>query len=321
MISIKRYESEDRLQWDGFVNSSKNGTFLFLRDYMDYHSDRFSDHSLLFHKDGKLFAILPAHERDGEKDGKAAKEFCSHFGLSYGGLVMNADCTAALVIESFQVLKKYLKANGFHTLYYKCIPWCYHQLPSEEDLYAMTYVFDNVRLMKREIATLIIQSNKPRWRKDRRRALKRAQTNGLEVIDQTDFSEFWQLLNQNLADKHNAKPVHTLDEINLLRSRFPDNIKLFEARQDGKLLGGLVIYITKQVVRGQYSSATAEGKAIGAMDIIKQYILNEHFTDYPFFDFGISTEDGGKYLNEALISQKEGFGGRGMVYDTYEIEL
>jgi len=313
MISIKRYSANDKQQWDSFVNSSKNGTFLFLRDYMDYHSDRFADHSLLFFHDNKLLAILPSHER--------GKEFCSHFGLSYGGLIMSADCTASLVIQIFQELKQYLQSNGFNTLYYKCIPWCYHQLPSEEDLYAMTFVFDNVKLFKREIATLIIQRNKPRWRKDRRRALKRALSNGLEIIDQQDFTEFWQLLNQNLSDKHNAKPVHCLEEINLLKSRFPKNIKLIEARKDGKLLGGLVIYITKQVVRGQYSSATAEGKALGAMDIIKEYILNKHYTDYPFFDFGISTEDNGRYLNEALISQKEGFGGRGMVYDTYIVTL
>lgn len=320
MVTIKRYTAEDKPLWDSFVNTSKNGTFLFLRDYMDYHSDRFCDHSLLFLHDGKLFALLPAHECVGDSP-EAQRELCSHFGLSYGGLIMNADSTAALVIECFRQLKEYLQAEGFHTLYYKCIPWCYHQLPSEEDLYAMTYVFDNVKLMKREIATLIMQRNKPRWRKDRRRALKRAQANGLQVIVQQDFSEFWQLLNQNLADKHNAKPVHTLNEINLLRSRFPQNIKLLEARKDGKLLGGLVIYITKQVVRGQYSSATTEGKALGAMDIIKEHILNLHYTDYPFFDFGISTEDSGRYLNEALISQKEGFGGRGMVYDTYDISL
>lgn len=317
MVTIKRYTAEDKLLWDSFVNTSKNGTFLFLRDYMDYHADRFHDHSLLLFHDDKLLALLPAHERESD----SAKELCSHFGLSYGGLIMNADCTATLVIECFTLLKAYLKEGGFRTLYYKCIPWCYHQLPSEEDLYAMTHVFDNVKLMKREIATLIMQRNKPRWRKDRRRALRRAQTNGLQIVDQQDFTEFWQLLNENLAQKHNAKPVHTLDEINLLRSRFPDNIKLLEARQDGKLLGGLVIYITKQVVRGQYSSATSEGKALGAMDIIKEHILNLHYTDYPFFDFGISTEDSGRYLNEALISQKEGFGGRGMVYDTYEIPL
>ena len=39
------------------------------------------------------------------------------------------------------------------------------------------------------------------------------------------------------------------------------------------------------------------------------------------FDFGVSTEQRGSYLNEGLIFQKEGFGGRAICYDTYAIDL
>ena len=313
MISIKRYSIDRKKEWDCYVRTSKNGTFQFFRDYMDYHSDRFIDHSLMFYCDNKLTAILPAHEQE--------RELCSHFGLSYGGLVMNLDCTAAIVIEMFEQLKEYLLSNNFKTIYYKCVPWCYHQLPSEEDLYAIFQVFPNAKLNKREIATLLMQSNKPRWRKDRRRALRRADMNGLIVTEQKDFSEFWQLLNDNLSEHHNAKPVHSLEEMNLLQDYFPDNIKLYEARQDGKLLGGLLVYFTQQVLRGQYSSATQEGKSLGAMEAIKEFLINKHVTNIPYFDFGTSTTDSGKCLNETLISQKEGFGGRAIVYDTYEISL
>lgn len=313
MIAVKRYEEENKEEWDGFVRESKNGTFQFLRGYMDYHADRFPDHSLMFYNDGKLLALLPAHEKE--------DTLCSHFGLSYGGLVMNADCTAIAVIEVFRSLKQYLAENAFVTLYYKRVPWCYHTMPSEEDLYAMNVVFNEVKLLKRDLATLLVQSNKPRWRKDRRRALKRAVANGIEVKEQNNFVEFWQLLTNYLAERHNAKPVHSLDEIVLLKDRFPENIKLYEARQDGKLLGGLVVYVTQQVIRGQYSSVTAEGKSLGAMEAIKDYLLNGDSFDYQYFDFGTSCADNENGLSESLISQKEGFGGRGMVYDTYEIKL
>lgn len=313
MIAVKRYEEKNKEEWDCFVRESKNGTFQFLRGYMDYHADRFLDHSLMFYSDGKLLALLPAHKKE--------NALCSHFGLSYGGLVMNVDCTAMAVIEVFRSLKLYLIDNDFVKLYYKRVPWCYHTMPSEEDLYAMTVVFNEVKLMKRDLATLLVQSNKPRWRKDRRRALRRAVANGIEVKEQTDFAEFWQLLTKSLAERHNAKPVHSLEEIALLKSRFPKNIKLYEARQNGKLLGGLVVYVTQQVIRGQYSSATLEGKSLGAMEAIKDYLLNNNSFDYQYFDFGTSYADNENGLNESLISQKEGFGGRGMVYDTYEIKI
>jgi hypothetical protein len=46
---VSSYTTADRLQWDEFVRTAKNGHFMFLRDYMEYHADRFPDSSLMFH--------------------------------------------------------------------------------------------------------------------------------------------------------------------------------------------------------------------------------------------------------------------------------
>lgn len=86
-------------------------------------------------------------------------------------------------------------------------------------------------------------------------------------------------------------------------------------------LGGSLLYITKQVVHTQYISASVEGKELGALDLLFDYLINKEYTSYPYFDFGQSTESMGTVLNESLIFQKEGFGGRGMCYDIYEYEL
>ena len=63
-LNIVRYTAEQKTVWDSFVATSKNGTFLFMRDYMDYHADRFADHSLMFYKGGRLIALLPGNESD-----------------------------------------------------------------------------------------------------------------------------------------------------------------------------------------------------------------------------------------------------------------
>ena len=47
MILLESYGPGDRAAWDAFVRASKNGNFLFLRDYMEYHRDRFEDASLV----------------------------------------------------------------------------------------------------------------------------------------------------------------------------------------------------------------------------------------------------------------------------------
>ena len=63
-FEIKRYTAADADEWNAFVAASKNGTFLFDRRYMDYHSDRFEDHSLMFYLEGHLLAVLPGHIKD-----------------------------------------------------------------------------------------------------------------------------------------------------------------------------------------------------------------------------------------------------------------
>lgn len=101
MFEIIKYTPEYRQQWDAYVAKARNATFLFYRNYMDYHSDRFKDYSLLFFKKGKLHSILPAHQ--------VGKTLCSHFGLTYGGLIMNIHVTISDVCQLFEELNVYLR--------------------------------------------------------------------------------------------------------------------------------------------------------------------------------------------------------------------
>lgn len=312
MFEIIRYSVERADEWNRFVARSKNGTFLFYRRYMDYHSDRFEDFSLMFYYEGRLYALMPANRKD--------DVFQSHMGLTYGGLVMDAKTTAALTVTLFTELNDYLRSQGFHRVLYKCIPWIYHKMAAEEDLYAIARTCD-ARLQERDLGTVIIQRSAIRWERVRRRALKRAISAGITVGKSTDFAGFWQVLNDNLKRKYDSKPVHTLDEIALLASRFPDNIVLYVARLGEEILAGMVLYVSSQVARAQYSSATPLGKQLGAIDILYDRIIHQDYASYPYFEFGTSAMADSNAINESLIFQKEGFGGRGICFDRYEWEL
>ena len=312
MFEIRRYNATLADEWNTFVAHSKNGTFLFDRRYMDYHSDRFKDHSLLAYLDGRLYAILPANE-DGER-------WVSHAGLTYGGLIMDEKVTVALTLQLFKELNEYLRTQGFRQVLYKCIPWIYHAMPAEEDLYAI-FRTCNARLAARDIGTTIPQDHTIRWERVRRRAAKRAHEAGVCVRRGQDFAAFWKILDDNLMTRYGVHPVHTLQEIELLHSRFPEDILLYEACLDGKTIAGLVLYRHQNVVHAQYSSATPEGKRLGAMDILYEQVICKDFSHVRYFDFGRSTENRGLYLNEDLIFQKEGFGGRGLCWDWYEWDL
>ena len=144
-IITRRYWPENRDEWNNFVSESRNGTFLFDRNYMDYHSDRFEDSSLLFYNSrNRLLAVLPAN--------RAGDMLYSHQGLTYGGLITKSDACAELVYDIFESMNTFLKGEGIRRVVYKAIPWIYHSYPSEEDLYALTYV-SKARLVSRDISS------------------------------------------------------------------------------------------------------------------------------------------------------------------------
>lgn len=308
-IQISRYNPNWEKTWNDFVESSKNGTFLFNRAYMDYHSDRFEDISLLVFRKGKLYCLLPANI--------AGDTVFSHQGLTYGGFIMNEKCTAEGILEVFVKTIAFFKEMGIKRFIYKPVPHHYHSIPAEEDLYALFR--NNASLKGRNIASVILQSHPLTWATLRKRMLKKASENHLEVAVSTDFKTFWGILEDNLKEKYNAVPVHSLKEIESLSAHFPQ-IKLYAGFKDDKMLGGVVCFATPKVLRIQYISASHEGKNLGVIDAIFHQMLQD-FRDTPYFDFGTSNEEGGKILNESLIYQKEGFGGRGICYDTYEIIL
>jgi len=313
MFEIRRYTEADKAAWDAFVAQSKNGTFLFFRDYMDYHRDRFDDHSLMVYLDGRLYALLPAN--------RVGETLYTHQGLSYGGLVMSSENTTAHVCTLFAELNVWLRDEGFSRVVYKAVPWIYHRLPSEEDLYAV-YLKCGARLVMRDVSSTINPQRLVKWKRDRRYASNKARKNGITVERSEDFAAFWDILSANLMEKFQARPVHSIDEILLLHSRFPDNIQLWVAKGcDGQLLGGTVLYINEGVVHSQYISASPLGKRLHAVDAIYDDIIHRAFADAQFIDLGTSNMPHNSDLHDSLIYQKEGFGGRAVCYDTYEWTL
>jgi len=299
-------------EWNLFVAASKNGTFLFDRRFMDYHSDRFCDHSLLVYRDQRLYALLPANQKD--------DTLVSHGGLTYGGLVTDSRCSAKGVLDAFTAINEYLRQQGFRHVVYKAVPWIYHQLPAEEDLYALTSVC-HARLTIRDISSAIIGDRKIRFSESRKSGIRKAHRQGLTIAESTDFATFWQILNENLTGKYGVRPVHSVAELELLHSRFPEKIRLYMAFDGETPVGGTLLFLTPQVLHTQYISANAFGKQHGAIDLLFDHLINNTYKDYPYIDFGKSTVSDSADLNEQLIFQKEGFGARAVCYDTYEYDL
>ena len=313
MITVRRYSISDKEVWNGFNLKSKNPLFMFDRNYMDYHSDRFADHSLMFYFDDKLIAVFPASGKDGV--------LYSHEGLTYGGFISDSSMKQHTMIDCFKALTSYSKENGIKRIIYKAIPHIYHEQPAEEDRYALFLI--GAKCVKVEASTVVNLKVPIKMPKGRKAQISRAKREGVvvqELTEHDDFCRFIDLENAVLQKYHDAKAVHTGDELALLHGRFPGQLHLIGALKDRELIAGTVILEYGQTVHTQYMAANDEARMIGALDLAVSAAIEKYKTNKLWFDFGKSTEGDGTFLNNGLISQKEGFGGRTNVYETWEIK-
>lgn len=314
MITIKKYEKNDRETWDDFCKNSKNPLFMFERNFMEYHQQRFVDHSLLFYHMDELIALLPMNENEGA--------LYSHAGLTYGGFISNTKMKQSLMDECFDALIEYAQKNRFSSILYKAVPHIFHEQPAEEDRYAMFR--HGAQIVKIEPATVVNLKEPLKMPKGRKAQISRAKREGVnvrELFDEDDYYAFMELENSVLSEHHGARAVHSGEEMYLLYSRFPKNIHLYGAFLDGEMIAGSVLYEYGQMVHTTYLAANDTARTIGALDLTIFTMMERFKESKLWFDFGISSENGGQLLNEGLIAQKEGFGGRTNIYDTWLIQL
>lgn len=312
IVKITKYTPEDYTLWNQFVATSKNATFLFHRDFMEYHRDRFEDYSLLFFNENhQLIAVLPAN--------RVGTEVFSHQGLTYGGLIFEKSMKLEKALLLFEKLLAFLDSNGFEKLILKSIPSIYCDCFSNEIDYAL--FLTRAKLIRRDTLAVIDLTKEFNLSYDRKKNVKKGLTNQLVVKEEEDFSQFWNdILIPNLWHKHQAKPVHTLAEIVALKKLFPENIRQFNVYKGTELIGGTTIFESKHVAHVQYISIKALSKERGALDVLFYELITKVFKHKIYFDFGISNEDQGKKLNAGLSYWKESFGANILTQDFYKVK-
>ncbi len=309
-FSLRRYTADDRALWDSHAAHSHPFHFMFFRNYMDYHSDRFPDCSFFVEKNGNVVGLIP---------GTLSSEqvWSSHAGLTFGGILVDKNEGTLVYLEIFDLLDAELKKLSVKKVLYKPVPWIYHTEPAEAPLYAL---FRRHAVLKaRQVASVVDPGNYTLSR-TRRRKWKQAVEAGVQLCV-PEIESFWEILSECLATRHEVRPVHTAREMELLASRFPDHIRLYGAEKDGELLAGIILYETPRVVHGQYGAATEKGRELGALDFLFENLLTSYISPEKWFDFGISCEQNGMILNEGLVFRKDGFGAHAVMFDQYEYDL
>ena len=309
--TVRLYQENDYENWNAFIGQAKNATFLFHRDFMEYHNDRFRDYSLIVLDGKKWLAVLPANV--------VGNEVFSHQGLTYGGLVYNEKVKLVSIIGIFKSILFFLNENKMEKLQVKLIPSIYHQKPAEELNYALFLA--EAQLVRRDSMAVIDLSKPYKISKTRKECIRRGIKNNLVIKEELNFKLFWEeVLEPNLDKKHQAKPVHTIDEIEMLQKKFPNNIRHFNVYQDDKIVAGTTVFISENVAHPQYVSGMDNKNELGSLDFLYHHLITSVFKEKSFFDFGISNEEQGKKLNKGLVFWKESFGASIIVHDFYEVK-
>ncbi len=328
------YSITHRDEWNSFVSRSKQGTFLLNRNFMDYHADRFFDCSIMFcqaddekgaytsteQNVGDIVAVMPANWIE------ETKTVETHGGLTYGGLLTKEDITETEVMQIMQAAFTYYREMmGARVMLYKPIPYIYSSLPSGEDLYALFRA--NAQLARRLVSSVVDIRHLLRMQTLRTNGVKKALSKGFYINRMQDgdvdtLNEFWVLLENMLIRQHKASPVHTVDEISLLMSRFPREIRVYIVRNSSlRIVAGVIVFETERVAHVQYVASNAEGNENGALDLLFRHLITERYKNMDYLDLGTSNEAHGHILNEGLIAMKESFGGRAVCYDSYRVML
>lgn len=300
-LKVVRYTPEYQERWNLFLEQATNASFLFHRAFMDYHQARFMDHSLLIYEDHKLVALLPAHTEE--------QVLCSHFGLSYGGIIHLPTLTLAQYLTIIEAIALHCKQLGIDALIINEIPSIYTK-QTTNTLAFISHALQggppSVQLLSTLDFTSPMQLNT-----NRKRMIQKGIKKGYTVKEDALATAFWQeILTPRLRDRYNTDPVHSLAEITQLMQAFPQSIKQVNVyTSTGKLAGGVTLFIHPQAVHLQYIAGTEEDNKNGALDLLIYTLLEQYQSTVRYFDFG-SSHISPKQLNAGLLYWKESFGAR-----------
>ena len=219
-FSVKQYQESDYENWNAFIGQAKNATFLFHRDFMEYHKDRFEDFSLMIFDDEKLVAVLPAN--------RVGDEVFSHQGLSYGTIVIQNNIRIKEYLNIVRQMMLYLSQQNIEFIYLKLLPKIYNKILTDELDYVSFLM--KVTVYRSDIYMVVDKEQEYKPNRNRKRALQIAYELEIEIREDDNYINFWnQILIPNLKNRFEVSPVHSIEEINTLALLFPNQIKLFNA--------------------------------------------------------------------------------------------
>jgi len=314
-MEIHRFTEPDTRQWEDFVPKANNGTMFHYQRFLNYHpARRFKNHHLIIKEKDNILALFPAVIQD--------NTVISHQGASYGGFVLKQGIGIHKTCLMVEHLVTYFKERGYQRIILTQTPLIYYKEPDQYIDFAL--VKSGFHYRKREITAVIpINVAEPllTFHADARRSTKKAMREGVRVTISEDFKTFYAILEHNLGMRHNVSPTHTIEELLRLKKLFPDDILLFAAYLNKKMIGGLVVFCAHQnVMLAFYISHNNDFQIYRPVNLLFYEVLKwGYIKGFKYLDLGTFTLN--MNPNWGLGRFKENHNARGFLRDSFELDL
>lgn len=293
------YQAALENDWNQVLELALNATLMHRRSFLAYHGDRFEDCSTMIYRGNEPLAVFPAH-REGE-------EVHSHKGLSYAGMI-HKPCSFNQELELFKFVLKHFEDLGITRITMKETPGIYNSIAQDSNLYIMGLAGAQIKKSELSLAMPLPLNIKHEGRKNK---IRQAIRMGFQVVESNEVKQFWEsLLVPNLKNRFGVSPTHKADEMQWLKERHPENIRLYMLKKE-EWLAGALLFVTPTVIHCQYLATNERGRQLHALDFLIHHLCKNTFSKYRFFDFGHSHEQDGKKINRGLFQWKESFGAQG----------
>ena len=319
MYEILPYSPELDKRLDHFVEcESVNGTFLQTRRFLNYHpARRFNEASFALEKSGTIVAYFPGVEKE--------QTFVSHAGSTFGGpIIAKSFYTGSRIREILTEADQYL-SEKFKGVLFKVTP----ELFAKESPNLLDYTLEHMGYTRHtELSSYCTLHSGvdplENCDKECRRIFKKSEIEGIRFgnLEKTeDFETFYHFLEISKS-KHNVHPVHTLQELyDLKDNRIPDHIRFRGIWDNDTLVAAMMLFLFEgtKTIHGQYIAPNPDYEKFQPTTALYVRVMREAAQEgYKQISWGISTEDGGNYLNESLLRFKESLGAKACVNVRYE---
>ncbi|MGH7814704.1 MAG: GNAT family N-acetyltransferase [Candidatus Binataceae bacterium] len=313
-ISVVPFEPGRAAEWKKFLSESDNGTLFHDLDFLNYHSpDKFNTCHLMFYREAKLLAMMPAAI---ETETGGRRFLKSPYGASIGGFVLPAALKTATLLQIVGELQQYAVRRGLAGVELRIGPSAYLRQPNELQpfcLIARGFALKHGWLLyltplagPRETLLERLLSKSKRY--DVRTNLKK----GLQPREAAagELDSFYRLLSGTYAELQ-ASPTHTRDELADLLVRVPGRVRLFLCAYEGIEIAGVLVFMLNDAVANTFYICESEAhrKLCGPAVLVAHVAEKMAAEGLRYLDLGPSASD--VHFNEGVVFFKEGFGAQG----------